>query len=211
MGAGASAAACAKPVEPILEVTPPSGILLAGQSAQLAVTRRFPGGPSELVTSRATYATSDSNSATVSPGGLVVAGSEAGPVVIRVGDPDSDAFANASFTVESLHATASANLLALVVSPNPATIPLGGTLTFSARGVFDDGTSRDLTPLVGWTSSSTAVARIEGGGGATGVAAGGTTITASTIATASASTDGGAGTADAGAPVVSGSAAAIVQ
>jgi hypothetical protein len=296
-------ASCAKPQEPVLDVTPSSGTLLTGQTIQLVVTRRFPDGPSEVVTDRVSYLSSNKNAATVSDKGAVVGGTEAGLVSVRVEDPLSTAFAVASFAVSSVHIAsidvspspsvvmtpgstrrfiatarlsdgtskdvtsqlvwastneaavtvvstgapagqvvgtatavtpgdteltatdpttslqggafvfvreATADLLALVVSPNPATIPRGGQLQFSALGVFDDGTTRDLTKLVGWTSSAPGVATIDGTGLAQGSASGTTTITASASAAVPADAGAEAGTPDGGAKVVSGSAAASV-
>src|SRR5687768_6726634 len=82
---------CASPAQPVLDVTPGNGALVAGQTVQLAVTRRFPGGSIEVVTDHVTYTTSSRSVAAVNERGLVTAGQEAGNAIVRILDPLSDA------------------------------------------------------------------------------------------------------------------------
>jgi len=265
---------CTQPQQPALEVTPATSTLVSLQSAQLTVTRRFPGGgPVEQVTNQVTYTSSDRNVATVDSAGLVTAGDDAGTVVIRAYDAANDAVGTATFTVTSpriesidivpspavvlrpgtsLQLTANARmndgttrdvttqvlwgssnvavatldvmppdilvppnvgvvtavsngettitatdsatrvqgrtivfvsgdapqLRAIVVSPNPATMAVGQTAQLTARGVHDDGSTKDITTTVTWSSSNEAVLTVAAGGLATSVAAGKATITA---------------------------------
>lgn len=69
-------------------------------------------------------------------------------------------------------------LKALLVTPNPAVAVVGGSAQFVAQGVFGDGSTRDVTRDVQWTSSRNAVATIGALGLAEGIAAGDATITA---------------------------------
>ncbi|HLH09143.1 MAG TPA: Ig-like domain-containing protein [Terriglobales bacterium] len=70
------------------------------------------------------------------------------------------------------------DLSSFTISPlNPAVKPTG-TVAFSASGYFGDGSTRDITSTVTWTSSNTSIATIDSTGTATGVALGSTTITA---------------------------------
>ncbi|HJU84234.1 MAG TPA: Ig-like domain-containing protein, partial [Holophagaceae bacterium] len=71
-----------------------------------------------------------------------------------------------------------ATLLSIGVTPPTASAPAGIGVSFSATGIFSDGTSQDLTALVGWTSSDTSVAVVDPAGLATGLATGNATITA---------------------------------
>ena len=71
-----------------------------------------------------------------------------------------------------------AQLRAIVVTPNPATIPVGQTAQLSALGVYDDGSTKDVTSTVTWSSSNEASVTVAASGVATGVAAGDATITA---------------------------------
>jgi uncharacterized protein YjdB len=291
---------CTQSVQPLLEVMPPATTLVTGETLQLAVTRRFPGGPLDVVTDHVTYSSSSRNVATVSEKGLVTAGAEAGSVVIRVVDPLSEAVATASFvvtspriesievtpapaivlrpgatrrfsatarlnngvsqdvtsqvtwtssneaaasvgntpadfgvvtalgegdtTISATHSTSvqgrsivfvrgeAAKLAAVVVTPNPATFGVGKTQQFAALGVYSDGSTKDLTSSVTWSSARGAIASIDAKGLALGIATGDTTITATGRADV-----GDAGAPDSGAAAgtgggeVKGSAAASVQ
>ena len=260
-------ASCAQPIEPSLDLTPTSQMLIAGQSVQLTATRRFPGGALEDVTGRVTYTTSDPTIASIGDHGVVVAGTRSGTAVIKAFDTLSEASAIASFTVvaaaitsidvsppvvaltrtsqpRAFTATAhfnngtasdvtnqvvwsSANtdvalvgntqldrgvvipvaqgdttiiatdtttgitgrstvfvtggeaaLAAIVVTPNPATVPVAMTQAMVAMGIFADGSSKNVTASVVWSSSRADVATVSATGVVTGVAAGDATITA---------------------------------
>lgn len=69
-------------------------------------------------------------------------------------------------------------LRSVSVTPATPTITLGATQQFSATGNYSDGSTRDLTASATWSSSNTAVATVSGGGLATSLAAGNTTIQA---------------------------------
>ncbi|HTT02415.1 MAG TPA: Ig-like domain-containing protein, partial [Steroidobacteraceae bacterium] len=64
------------------------------------------------------------------------------------------------------------------VSPTNPSTAAGDTQQFSATGMYSDGSHKDVTSQVTWSSSSTAVATISSAGLATAVAAGTTTISA---------------------------------
>jgi hypothetical protein len=71
-------------------------------------------------------------------------------------------------------------LVSISVTPIGELIATGATLQFRAIGTFSDGSTRDVTTSVNWSSSNTAVATIgDRTGLATGVTAGPITITAS--------------------------------
>lgn len=76
-----------------------------------------------------------------------------------------------------------AELQVLPATAGPLSIPLGVAIPFSAVGTYTDGTKRDVTGEVVWSSSSEAVAAISNtpgsAGVATAVAMGDATITAS--------------------------------
>src|SRR4051794_13353168 len=86
---------CAEPINPELDLTQSSDTLVVGQSLQLTVKRRFPGGQLDDVTGRVVY-TVEKGIANVSDRGLVTAGTEPGSVIVRAFDSSSDATALAS-------------------------------------------------------------------------------------------------------------------
>jgi uncharacterized protein YjdB len=64
------------------------------------------------------------------------------------------------------------------VSPGSASTTVGSTQQFTAKSLFSDGSSKDLTSTAIWTSSDTGIATINSSGLATGVAVGVATIKA---------------------------------
>jgi hypothetical protein len=144
---------CAEPVEPTLDLTPSTQTIVVGQTLQLAVTRRFPGGSIEDVTANVTYTSSNRVIATVSDRGVLAPGAQTGPVIVKVFDPGSNATALASFNVVEVAIT-SIDLSPSVLVMTRATPPRA----FTATGRFNNGTTRDVTNEVLWNSTNTAAA-----------------------------------------------------
>jgi hypothetical protein len=71
-----------------------------------------------------------------------------------------------------------AGLASIAVSENHATIPLGTTAQFTAKGVYTDGSAQDLTNSVSWTSSPSGIVSISSSGLATGKAVGAAAVSA---------------------------------
>lgn len=65
-----------------------------------------------------------------------------------------------------------AKLTKIEVNPDNKSIAKGAALQFSATGIFDDGTQRDLTSSVSWQASPSTVANISAQGDLTGVGKG---------------------------------------
>lgn len=70
-------------------------------------------------------------------------------------------------------------LTSIVVEPAAPIILVGEEQAFTATGIFNDGTSQNLTGIVGWSSTAPTVATISPVGIAKGLADGNTTIQAS--------------------------------
>jgi Bacterial Ig-like domain (group 2)/Divergent InlB B-repeat domain len=69
-------------------------------------------------------------------------------------------------------------LQSIQVTPNNPAIPAGITLQLTAVGSYVDGSQRNITSAVNWSSSNSAIATINASGLVTGVSAGIATITA---------------------------------
>ena len=69
--------------------------------------------------------------------------------------------------------------MSIAVTPVNPSIAVGAYQQFTATGTYSDGSHQDLTNSVIWTSSAPTIATISSGGLASGVAAGSTTIQAS--------------------------------
>ena len=71
-----------------------------------------------------------------------------------------------------------ASLTGLLVTPTSATIIVSKTQALQATGSFSDGTSKDLTSSVTWSSSDSTTASVSAAGVVTGAATGVTTVMA---------------------------------
>jgi hypothetical protein len=107
------------------------------------------------------------------------------------------------FTLDGVSASATlivsqAALISIAITPPTPTIPLGTTQQFTATGTYTDQSTKDITSVVTWSSSSATVAIISNTSGSNGLATSagvGTTTIAATSAGVSASTTLTVGTA----------------
>ncbi len=152
-----------------ITITPPAFSIASGQSKQLSALGVYSDGTSHDVTSLATWSAIGA-SATVNSSGLVT-GVSAGnsTITATIGSTSGSATATVS----------AAQLTSIVVAPATASIAAGQTQSFTASGIFSDGSTTDITNSVTWNSSATNFATISAAGLATGVSAGSASITAS--------------------------------
>jgi hypothetical protein len=78
-------------------------------------------------------------------------------------------------------ATSNPTLVSITVSPSSLTAPVGGTEQYTATGNYSDGSNRNLTSGVVWSSSVPSVATVSPTGLATVLAQGSTAISASFV------------------------------
>ena len=146
--------------------------MVPGASQQFTATGQFSDGNSRVLTTSLTWSTSDASVAAISNTGLAN-GLVAGVVTITAKSGTISGTATLNVT------GAGANLMSISVVPAASSIPVHTTQQFSATGSYADGSSSDLTALVTWKSSSTAVATVDINGIVTAVAPGTSTISAS--------------------------------
>jgi uncharacterized protein YjdB len=155
-----------------LSVTPNATSIAATSTVALHAMGSYSDGSSKDLSSSATWTTSNSNVATVSTSG-VVTGVASGTATITA---KSGTFtSSAAITVSG---GTSVTLTAIAISPANPTIPINTTQQLAASGSYSDGSSRDLTNLVTWSSSTIANATVDAAGLVGGIAAGTATITA---------------------------------
>src|SRR6266852_7783836 len=150
-----------------LQVTPATMSISAGATQQFTATGKFSDGSSKDMTSSVQWSSSDSTFATVNSAG---AASGVAVGVVTVTAQSGSINGTAILTVTN----AAANLTSITLSPLASLMPVNTTQQFTATGSYSDGSSRDLTALVSWSSSATANATIDANGLATSVAAGST-------------------------------------
>jgi trimeric autotransporter adhesin len=126
------------------------------------------------ITATVTWSSSPLSVATISNVGLAT-GLSVGSAVITATDPTTSLNGTATLNVTD------ATISSIVVSPTSETIAPLTRLTFSALGVFSDGTTQDVTGIADWSSSNTGVATVTNSapdGIASGVGPGTTSINA---------------------------------
>jgi len=153
-----------------VSVSPASAAVAAGTTMQLSAKAAYSDGSKVALTSGVTWASSNTQLATVSSAGLVT-GLKAGSVTI--------AATYGGVSGSSVVTVTSPVLQSVTVTPASASVSIGSTAKLAATGNYSDGTSVVLTSGVSWASSSTAVATVSSTGEVKGVAPGSATITAS--------------------------------
>lgn len=155
-----------------LQVSPGAVSVAPGALQQFTATGKYSDGSSKDLTASAQWGTSDSSIAMVAGAGKITAVAAGTVTVIAT----SGKFQSSS----TLQVTGAAvNLVSIAIAPASSFLPVNTSQQFTATGTYKDGSTRDLTTLVNWASSSTAAATINASGLANGVAAGSTTISAS--------------------------------
>jgi phage tail sheath protein FI len=141
----------------------------AGPTQQLTATANYSDSTTQNVTAIATWASSDPSVATVTAGGLVIAGTTGGAANITA------ACLGVTSAVAAVTVSATAAATAVSVQQTAPILTVGQTITLSAVATY----SNSPTPaaIAGtWTSSNTAVATVAGDV-VTAVKAGTTTLT----------------------------------
>ncbi|HEV8433394.1 MAG TPA: IPT/TIG domain-containing protein [Thermoanaerobaculia bacterium] len=148
-----------------LAVAPPSLSVDQNATGQLSAIGTYADGSTADVTASATWVSSAPSIATVNGG--VVTGVSPGTTTITA--TLGSLAASATVTVNPL-------LQSIAVAPSTATVVIGAKQAFTATGTYTDGSTRNLTNSVTWTSSDTGLASIDASGLATGLSAGMVTI-----------------------------------
>ena len=147
--------------------------LTIGSTQQFTATGTYSDDSLQELTLKATWSSSDPNTATVSSFGLITA--------VNVGNTDITASLSGitSPPVNVITYIPGPKLISIAVSRSiVASLAVGGTQQFKATGTISDGTVEDITSQVTWASSNPTVATISAAGLATGIAPGKTSITA---------------------------------
>ena len=152
-------------------VTPPSTSVSVSATQHFVATGNYSDGSTKDLTSTAQWKSSNTAVATIDATGTAN-GVSAGTSTITA--TASNIQGNATLTVNN----ASANLNTITITPQLTSVPISTTVQFSATGTYGDGSTRDLSSLVTWSSSSPTVATVDINGLFTALAAGTTTITA---------------------------------
>ncbi|MGF1469932.1 MAG: Ig-like domain-containing protein [Sandaracinaceae bacterium] len=159
-------------------VDPASVTLGPGERTALSATGTYSDGSQADVSASVLWTSDDAAVVTVSnaPGREgELTGLSAGTTTVRASIGDVEGSASVRVT--------DAGLVGLEVDPTDVVLPVGGSADLSATGTFSDGSSRDVTAEVVWTSDAASVARVASAGPTAGrvtaLAEGVATVTAS--------------------------------
>ncbi len=151
-----------------IAITPGAPEAPAGAQLQLTATGKWRNGTLNI-TNFVTWSSAAPTIAQVNATGLVQA---VIPGASNITATYGTVSAPAVFTVSAPVVTS------ITVSPSNESVPLGANQQFAALLNYNNGSSKDGTSVVSWSSSAAAVATLDNTGLATTAAAGSTTITA---------------------------------
>lgn len=160
-----------------LALAPATPSVDAGASQQFTATGTLSNGTVRDVTSLANWSSADASIVSISAAGVATALS-LGATTISAALPG---VTTRSTGIQVLGPTS------IAVTPANASAVVGSTQQFTASGTFADGSTRDLTALVTWSSSSPGIATISNTVGSRGVATAlgnGATIVTATLGVA---------------------------
>ncbi len=152
-----------------ITIGPSSPSVNVASQQQLSATGHYNDGSTKNITASVTWKSSDATKATITNAGLVT-GVYHGQITITA-------------TFNSVAGSAPLNVIAVLnsisITPIGPAVLVGGNQQFKATGLFNDGSSSNLTSSVSWSSSSQSIATIGTGGKATGMSVGAVNLTAS--------------------------------
>jgi len=161
-----------------IAVTPLASTVLVGGTAALHAVGTYSDGSTVDLTSSVVWSATPATVASVSNAGATagtVTALAVGTAIIRA--------TSGAISGQATVTVSPARLVSIVVSPTAASIPVATMVTLTAQGFFSDGTSRDISTQVAWTSAPAAVATVSNAAGTRGVVTGVSVGTATVTAT----------------------------
>ncbi len=152
-----------------LQISPLNSVTQPGKTQQYTATATYGNNTSGDATSQVTWASSATNIATISTGGLAT-GVSLGTTTISA--TSGSVIANTTLTISNKTVTS------LTVAPATISLISGQTQQLSATATYSDSTTSDVTASATWTSNATAVATVTTSGLVTAVSTGTATISA---------------------------------
>ena len=158
-----SASALGSPVLVTITVSPTAVNVPAGETEQFSATGHYSDLSTKNLTDTVTWSTSSGSTATVSN----TSGSQGLANAVSTGlatitATDGSIFGTAALTVLP------AVLIAVTVQPAVTSIPLGETAPLTATGHYSDGSTKNLTKSVTWSTSASTVATVSNVSGSQG-------------------------------------------
>jgi uncharacterized protein YjdB len=138
-----------------IAVTPQAGSFPLGTLQQFTATGAFSDGTTQDITATAAWSSSNTGIASITVSGLLTA-RNVGTVAITAASGAVNGVASASVNA--------ANLASIAIAPGNLTLAATTSQQMAAIGTFNDGSTRDLTSQVTWTTSNAPAAKISSNG-----------------------------------------------
>jgi hypothetical protein len=152
-----------------IAVTPATATAPKGETQQYTAMGTFTDGSVQDITTAVTWSSSDTAVAQVSnaggSNGLATA-LEVGSATVRALDTATSVFGTAAFNVTA------EELVSIAVAPAATDVVNGRSTQFTASGTYTDGSVRDVTTQVQWTSADETIATVSNAAGTNGLATG---------------------------------------
>lgn len=152
-----------------ITISPANPSLVVGDTQQFTASGSYSNGSTQDLTVTVTWTSSNTQIATISSAGLAT---------LKATGSVTFSAASGPLSASTPALTVSAKLESLTVSPASASIPLGVSEQLTAKGSFSDGSTKDLTSSVAWSSSNSAIATVSSSGLVKTAATGSVTVTA---------------------------------
>jgi hypothetical protein len=152
-----------------ITVSPASASVIALGNQQFTATCGYSDGSSVNCTFSVTWESSSLNVVTINSSGSATGVGQGGANIIAT---SAGVQGQAAVTVPA------ATLQSITITPGSTTVPVGNTQQFKATGTYSDSSTSDLTAAATWSSSNVAMATVNSGGMATGMATGSANILA---------------------------------
>ncbi len=164
-----------------ITVQPTSPSMPAGAQLQFGALGTPASGGSIVVTSEATWTSSNPAVATINSAGLATG--------VAAGKTQITASLGSIVGSSTLSVTgAIENLQQITITPADSELTVSATLQLASLGTYSDGTTGSLTSSVSWKSSAPSVATVSQSGLVTGGTATGSTVITATLGTVTEST-----------------------
>ncbi len=152
-----------------ITITPVNPTISQGQTQQFIATGTYSDGSTKDITATATWLSSNATVASINASGLATS--------ISIGTTQINATSEGISSPDQILAV-TVKLVSIIVSPLNPTVSLDQTQQFIATGTYADGSTKDISDAVIWTSSNTTVAGVNASGLATSTSIGTTQINA---------------------------------
>lgn len=170
-GSSQSGGGFTQPAKSLTSITvrPANVTVPLGDKEQFTATGLYSDGSKQDLTQTVSWSSSQSAIAGIAASGLA-ASKEIGKTQIEA--------RSGSVTGSTTLTVSQAALVSLSVSPTNPTVPKGETQQLTATGTFSDGSTRNITNSVAWSTSPAGLVRVSSGGLATAQAIGTATLIA---------------------------------